>query len=314
MDNLETNTLIAQSSGISAIIEVTKEATFNPIITIDTKQLGDKTLPAQIPLHFDPESHLLCSITSQLDDYRNTPKHRTGVSVTNNLASFINLVNYHKVDETVIFALADMPSPNLLAVIDYHSKTHQPNNLKHKILYNFPLTTEFKTWLQFNNKSLSQEEFATFLEAQITELAAPTADEITKYCALFYKKHIAEPVELLELAKSIEININSNVKNGQNTATGEKTIIYTEQHEGANTKTGETVTVPSLFMVSVAPFVDGALVRIPARLAYKVTRGEVKWTYTLFRPDDYLKEQVLKDLDKAQVETALEAFQAQPEI
>jgi hypothetical protein len=41
--------------------------------------------------------------------------------------------------------------------------------------------------------------------------------------------------------------------------------------------------------------------------------GAVAWFYQLYRPDIYITDQVIRDLDRAASETDLPAFQGSPE-
>lgn len=314
MNDQEYTALESQPSGINAIIEVAQQAKTYQIIDVDTSKLGHDGMPKSVPLLYRPSQEKVISIADELKLYANKPHDRRGKARAANLESFIQLVNYHKIECSVIFAESNMPSPHLIAVIDYHSADHKANNLKHKIHYDFPVTDEYRKWLSQSGNAMSQSDFALFLDHQIVELASPTEEEIALYCGLFHKKHIAEPTEMLELAKNLEINVQHNVKNGNDVTTGEKTIIFTETHENAEkNKDGDPVEVPSLFMVSVPAFVDGDHVRIPARLSYKISRGQIEWTYELFRPNDLLKQQVKTDLQSAITQTTLIAFEGTPE-
>lgn len=307
MDN---HTLETQASSVTAIIDIAKEANEAQIVTITTKHLNDTGLPSEIPLLYKPSLEQLTPIADVLNHYRETPKNRTGIANVSNLESFISLTTRHKDDDSVIFADSNMPAPFLMAVIDYHTTERKANNLAHKILYKFPITKEYNAWLNMDSEPMSQEEFAEFLEIRVPELASATQEEIKLYSKYFNNQRFAEPTELLQLAKQLDINVSNKVTNGQNLATGEKTIIFTE--EQTNTK-GQALDVPSLFMVSVPAFVDGAYIRIPTRLRFKVRGGTIKWTYLMFRPEDFLKEQVKKDLALAATSTGLPTFEGNPE-
>ncbi|TIN90391.1 MAG: DUF2303 family protein, partial [Mesorhizobium sp.] len=67
-------------------------------------------------------------------------------------------------------------------------------NRSHRIVYAFPLTEEFKAWVNGNAKPMAQDVFAAFLEEHAAELAAPTDGERSEYERLFNEK-MATPSE-----------------------------------------------------------------------------------------------------------------------
>ena len=175
--------------------------------------------------------------------------------------------------------------------------------------YDFPLTDEFKVWIEGNGKAMKQGDFARFLEEHAAELVSPDAGEVADYERLF-KERFATPAEVMTLARELEVFVGHHVKRVERPKSGERTAIFVE--EQTNSK-GEAVDIPGIFMVSVQAFMDGGTVRIPARLRYRVTGGEIVWFYDLYRWEFWLRNQVVSDLDKAAKETGLPAYEGSPE-
>jgi len=249
-----------------------------------------------------------------LDDYfrahRNAPERRTGTARVTTLESFCGLVNRHKDAHSVIFAKTDWPSPKLTSVIDYHEmESGKARFGTHRIEYAFPLTDEFKAWMKWNGELIEQGQFAIFLEEHAAELSAPNDAEKSEYERLF-KERFAAPLEIVNLSRNLEIHIGHRVKRAERLQTGERTVQFETEH---TTAAGQAVDIPGIFMVAVCAFIDGKVIRIPARLRYRVDGGDIKWSYQLYRAAHWLRVKVQHDLEDATKATGLPAFEGEPE-
>lgn len=294
---------------LDRLVQLGREATNIEIVTLETSEeiVG---LPKRIPvaLHRGPTPKL-AGVKELIEPYRTAPEHRAGKAKADNLQSFIDLVNRHKDDHSVIFANTSLPEPKLTAVIDYHQIDHVARFAKHTIEYGFPVTEEYKAWSGANGEKLGQAEFANFLEDRIAELASPLPAEESEYERLF-KTKFGLPNEIIELSRGLQVNVAANVKNAVTLQSGEGEITFVEEHYANN---GEKLIVPGLFIISVPAFEDGEPVRIPVRLRYRANGGVLKWFYQLYRPDFWLRQQIKNDLERAAKETGLPAYEGAPE-
>jgi len=265
------------------------------------------SVPAMLRTGAAPE---LISVRGELERWRVAPERRMGNAKVTTLQSFEDLVNRHKDDDSAIFAQTAWPSPALTAIIDYHQADHTARFGKHRVTYDFPLTDEFKAWIAMNDKAMPQSDFAAFLEDHAAELAAPFDSERTEYEALF-KERLATPAELIDLSRSLEVFVNAKAKRGERLQSGERVVEFTTEHMNGK---GEKIDVPGVFMVSVPAFVDGDPLRIPARLRYRVTGGDIVWFYALYRWEFWLRAQVQADLAHAAKATELPAYEGAPEV
>lgn len=274
-------------------------------------------LPKAVPVAISKTGELK-SVKSLVDEWRVDPERRTGTAQVDTLQSFIDLTNYHKDGDSALFGATAFPSVKLTAVIDYHrgarvddggGAAHQARWMRHKIVYAFPLTEEFKAWMGQDGKPMEQATFAAFLEEHAAELAAPFDGEKSEYEPLF-KERFAAPAELIDLSRRLEIFVNSKFQRAERLQTGERTVVFESEHVNGK---GEPVTLPGIFMVAVPAWLDGAPVRIPARLRYRAGGGTVTWFYDLYRPEFWLRNQVIDDLTRASKETALPAYLGAPE-
>ena len=185
----------------------------------------------------------------------------------------------------------------------------EPGHGAHRIEYAFPVTDELTAWMKQNAAPFDQSEFATFLEEHAAELAAPSNGERAEFESLF-KAKFATPAELIALSRDLEVHVAGKWKQGVRLQSGERVVEVVEEHMNGK---GEPITVPGLFMVSVAAFLDGENVRIPARLRYRIAGGSIVWFYQLYRPEFWIRARVRDDLAKAADATNLPAFEGAPE-
>lgn len=295
---------------VESIAELAKHAAGATILHVPTDGLGDG-LPPNVPILFDhrPNGVGLKALKDEIERFRIEPERRLGTAHAATLKSFIDLINYHKDGSSALFAKAEWPAPNLTAVIDYHTAEHEPRHLMHRVAYEFPVTDEFKAWIERDGKPFSQAEFAAFIEEHAAELASPLTAEKNEYEGLF-KTQFATPSVMVALSRGLQVNVESVVKNAVTLQSGEGEIQFVEEHLD---KRGEKLTVPGLFMVSVPAFLDGDPIRLPARLRYRVAGGKVSWHYQLYRWKFWLRDRVQKDLGEVERETAIKAFEGSPE-
>lgn len=309
MANVNASPLDAHA--IELIEKLTTESVKPEIIPVGTSGLG-AGLPAVVPVGFDRKKQEFISLKSGIEEYRNAPARRRGTAQAGTLRSFIELVIRHKDDQSALFGKTSWPDPKLTAVLNYDSAEGAARYRDHRVEYAFPLTKEFKSWVDGDGEKnkRDQVEFAIFLEEHSAEVAEVDALEKKTYEPLF-REIFASPSELIALSRQLEVYVQSSAKQGVRLSSGERVIEFSEQHMNGK---GEAVVIPGIFMVSVPAFVDGALVRIPARLRYRVVGSAVKWHYELYRWESFLRDAVEAALAKASEDTGLPAFDGAPEV
>jgi len=311
---------MASRDMLDRIVELGREAQGVQIIEL-TRPAGMIGVPEKIPVLFargvNPS---LKSIADQFEAYRLNPARRSGTAKTDTLQSFISLVKRHADTDSAIFVATKFPNVTLTAVIDYNrpAKTddatdktlaHEARFGKHRVQYAFPLTDEYKAWMEKDGKAFDQAEFAIFLEDHAAELAAPLDAEKSLYEPLF-KEKFALPLELITLSRELEIFVNAKIKQAVRVQSGERTIVFESEHVNSS---GEPVVVPGIFMISLPAWIDGNPVRIPVRIRHRVKDGAIIWFYQLYRAEFWLREQIINDAEEAAKETSLPVYLGSPE-
>lgn len=269
-----------------------------------------------------PEGFKLESIKKYLDEYRDRPERREGVARLQDLDSFIAHAVRFKDDHSALFAFRSEEKPSLTAVLDYHEKDHtgKPRFGKHRSFYEFPLSKEWRAWKVKDGaeNAMTQGEFAAFLEDRIVDVIGPPdwqsqlseADKRLRELVDQFGTAFAGPAKLLELARGLQVNANSVVKNAQSLTSGEAQIAYSEEHTDGS---GKPLKVPGAFLISIPVFEAGAPYRIPVRLRYRIAGPKIVWFYQIYRPDLSLEHAFREAIDKAKDETGLPLFLGTPE-
>jgi len=277
-------------------------------LTLNEKIPG---LPESIPVLINKQTGAMTGVKSLFELHRTHPERKSGTANVTTLESFIDLVDRHKTEDSVIFADTNWKAPTLTAVIDYHRKPSGGNAdfIQHRIHYAFPLSEEWQAWVKHDGTVMSQEDFAVFIEDHIQELSAPDSEEAEYYQEIFGFK-VAYPNELQALSRGLAVTVSQNVKSNVVLQSGEGEIVFEESHTD---RQGNKFTVPGLFILNIAPFFLGDTCRIPVRLRYRVRGGAAVWFYNIYRPDKHITEQVRRDLENAANTTGLPQFQGAPE-
>lgn len=269
-------------------------------------------LPTRFPIaikHGDQPS--LMSVKALAEEWRSHPDARVGIAKTLTLESFIALVNRHKIGDSAVFADTDWTKPRLTAVIDYHPVEYSDAaNGKHRVGYAFPLSEEWKAWVEGNGKPMEQADFAAMIEDRQAELSSPT--EATKiWMERDFQTTMATPAQLITLSRGLQVNVESKVKNFKTLQSGAGQVVFEETHNGAD---GLPITVPGLFAINIAPFFMGDKIEIPVRLRYRVKSGSIIWFYQIYRPDASITEAVRNAIIEVRSKTELPVYEGAPEM
>ncbi|MDX0213115.1 DUF2303 family protein [Sinorhizobium meliloti] len=269
-------------------------------------------VPWTIPVFVDRKSGAVSNVADLFERFREHPRRKSGTAKVATLESLISLIDRHKTEHSAIFAETNWEKPSITAVFDYHEAKNGglADNGKHRAHYEFPLSEEWKARVKINGKPLEQVEFAEFIEDHIAELSAPDSFEAEDFRGKFGFK-VAYPNELVALSRGLQVHAETRVKNNVVLQSGEGEITWDEEHRDAQ---GNKLTVPGMFILSIAPFFMGDPTRIPVRLRYRVSGGKVLWICQLYRPDVHITQQVMRDLERVANETELPHFQGSPEM
>lgn len=300
-----------KSASVQAIAQLAKDAAGARIGGLMWPE-APRGLPKDVPVaivHGDKPK--LESVGELFEEFRQFPARKAGTAKALTLGSLIELTNRHKTADTAIFANTEWRNPSIVTVVDYHAVAPEgdPAWLKHRISYTFPLSDPWKEWIEKNGKAMEQSDFAAFIEDHIGDLSSPEIGESTDYEDKFNTK-IATPAQLIELSRGLQVFAGTRVKNAITLQSGEAQLVFEETHTDAD---GKPLKVPGLFILQIAPFFQGELIRVPCRLRYRVAGSGLAWFFQIYRPDIAITDRVRTDLDILRRETDLPVFEGAPE-
>jgi uncharacterized protein YfdQ (DUF2303 family) len=305
-------TIHLDHGAIDKLSDLGKQASGLDVVRLDDLGGLGRGLPANAPIGIKKgEAPGTFSVKALIEEYRQFPARKAGTAKALTLDSLIELTNRHKIDDTAIFANTEWRNPSIITVVDYHAVAPEgdPAWLKHRISYTFPLSDPWKEWIEKNGKPMEQSDFAAFIEDHIADLSSPEVGEVTEYESKFGTK-IATPAQLIELSRGLQVFAGTKVKNAVTLQSGEAQVVFEETHTDAD---GKPLKVPGLFILSIAPFFMGDLVRVPVRLRYRVAGGGLVWFFQIYRPDLAITDRLRTDLDIIRKRTELPVFEGTPE-
>lgn len=251
------------------------------------------------------------------DEYRAHPERRTGTATLTRLESLIDHIKRFKDEDSVLYALDNRTAPRLTAVLDYHESGAggTPRFGEHRSVFAFPLSDEWRAWNAADGKKMSMIDFAAFLEDRIVDVELvedPTAlnEDIRRFIGATGLDRIAGPSKLMELAKGLQVNESSVIKQVHNMSSGEGQIRFESEHTDAS---GAPVDVPGLFIICVPVFAHDGYYRIAARLRYRKTNEGITFWYDLWRTDLVFDDAFDKACARVRDETGLPLLIGTPE-
>lgn len=262
-----------------------------------------------------PKGYEIHSLKKYLDEYLQAPERLKGCAILTDLKSLVAHVKRFQEASSVLFASANPEAPSLLCVFDY-ATGDAPRFGEHKALYRFPLSEEWKTWMEMDDKPFKkQEEFAQFIEDRIADIGDPdeSGKDALDFAELIHAQY-ASPSKLLSLSTNIDLRASMRASKKVNLGSGETQITYTEEHDARNDE--GPMKVPGAFLLNIPIFEgDEDRVMLPARLRYRLNKedGNVHWSYSIYRADRAFDTTLRERAEDAATKVALPLFFGAPE-
>ncbi len=305
---------IIESGPEGALLEQVRslvEEHLRPELINVTDPLSDVTIPAiltregveAVPAHV-------------FDDYLTAPRDRRGTANMTSLSSFIDHVQRFKSPHSAIFACDDRTRPALTAVLDYNpaGADSAPTHGRHRTTFAFPLSDEWKAWQAANDKKMGMADFAAFLEDRIVDVDADDAaasDEISRLITtLGGRRMVASPTKLIELSRGLAVHENAVIREAVKLSSGEGEVVFQSEHMDA---AGDRLTVPTMFLLAIPVFRNGAPYQVLARLRYRKGQNGLVFWYELSRTDRVFDHAFDEAVEQVQTATSLPVFRGAPE-
>ncbi len=202
-------------------------------------------------------------------------------------ASFVDYVVAFKQSHTVIFADVTEETATFRAILDYHAKPYEnpaslPDYCSHVATYATKETPEWKIWKSQDRKAMTQLQFATFVEDNMSlfqtpeDSGAPTA------------------AQLMEMVLDLNGHCDARFTSTQRLKDGQSRVSYEEDME---VKGGEMV-LPSFIVGGFPVLVGSANYQVSARLKTRIQERKLVIFYETINPYLILRD-AIKDAIKA---------------
>lgn len=196
--------------------------------------------------------------------------------------SFIEYVNRFKGDDTLIFASLDDAGAVFLAVLDYHEKDLTPRYLAHKAEFQTMQTPEFKVLLAVNKVSMSQVQFAEFLEENMRLFTEPAGAELLELVQTLYGK------------QDVRFDTATRLQSGANRLHYDEDV---ELRGSTSTKEG-TVELPKEVIAQAPLFLGGAPYVVRMRLKYRIDQRKLNLRLEIVDLQKMVRDALLKMVEQ----------------
>ncbi|RKG31466.1 DUF2303 family protein [Acinetobacter tianfuensis] len=193
---------------------------------------------------------------------------------------FIGYVNRFADKNSVIFV--NVLGGKIQAVLDYHEASpveEYGSNAKqrhclHKAIFNVEQTPEFKKIRDKSGESMSQSDFALFLEDVMPYINQPAA------------------AELYEIVSTLSAKTSVDFKSGIRTDNGQVSITYNENIDANAGREGK-LNIPEQIVFGIQVHRGGSHYALPARFRYRIKDGNLRMYYDL----DQLEKAIEKSME-----------------
>ena len=262
------------------------------------------------------------------------PFHRKGTAKLETLASLIDWTNRFKGETSALFANPDMAQPSLTCIADYHGEgagTIDPTtgdaaarHCHHRGLYKFPLSDEWKAWMQVSGHPLEKDQMGEFIEANAKDVMDPTpgiiagkeSDKLAPWenrlvrTAQQIEGRFGQLHQLLAMSRQFQVYETSDLKVSTNRDSGEAEIQFLNEHKTAD---GKPLNIPNLIIITIPVVRGGAPYRMPVRFRYRKSGASVKFILTVYNPEKAFEAAFEEAAAQARDETAVPLFYGTPE-
>ncbi|MCP1290908.1 YfdQ family protein [Chromobacterium sp. S0633] len=229
---------------------------------------------------------------TRLEDLREAPLRKKGITNLHQLDSFIDYVNRHKQTGTQVIVDADYAanSVKFKAIVNGDSQADTGFG-DHIVRFDPQTTVDWKNWTTNNGKKLDQMALATFLTNNIANIVETNPlDEQRKY---------PSAAEMLEFVTNLEMTSTVRYRSGTKVQNGQVQFEYVEE---GNDQTKGKLQMFERFGIGVVPYAGGQGYFIEAFLRFRINRdsGQLTIWFDLHRPDQVLEAATKQTIEQLQ--------------
>lgn len=234
-----------------------------------------------------------------LDAYLPRPVRRAGTTVLHDLPSFLAAVARARDEGTAIYVSGH--SLKAVAIFDHdHAGPDGEATARwasHRAELAIGFSPAWQAWNRVHGESLSQTDFATFIEDHVVDIVDPMeldAEHPVLALANVLGVAPAARAEVVAASRGLRLRAEINVAESITLESGETELVFGEKHTDAN---GGPLRVPSAFVLGF-PLFEGAIRDVMlVRLRYRRAQGapRVHWTATIYQREE-VRATAMRDL------------------
>lgn len=214
-----------------------------------------------------------------LEEYKAHPRRTAKTVRIKEAGDFVRYVQRFKTDDTTVYA--DLERRRFTAVIDHHG-AGKPGWCQHRATYDCPISGQWKTWIDRDGKTMTQTDFAAFIEDNLPDIIEPSSSDI------------------LTISRTLEAKKKVDFQSGVRLDNGEVQLTYNEEIKGTAGK--GSLDIPETFKLGIPVFEGGERYELEARLRYRLNEGRLAMWFDLLRPARLLEDAFSQTLEKVQTE------------
>lgn len=217
-----------------------------------------------------PPNYTAKNITDEVEKAQNIPNRKRGTVQLKDIASLLAYSNDQNAAR-MGYIYADPDTRTVTAVFNDHRDIGDAGWRDHKASYKAEYTPEFQKWLGKNGASMTQTEFAEFVEDNFADITEPAAQH------------------MLDMATTIQAKTDINFSSAKRLQNGQVQLQYTETIDARAGANG-ALEIPKEFTLGLRIFKNGGGYRLKARLKYRLNAGTLKFWYELDRPERSIED------------------------
>jgi uncharacterized protein YfdQ (DUF2303 family) len=247
---------------------------FSEIITIAQKAMKPEPIAVggTERLLFLPANEHEGAKIVDLDQYAPplVPRRKSGTIVVFSVHAFNNILFANKDAGTQrVYLDQNLAGPVITGVMNDHGE-EGPGWRDFRCVIQFRETVQWKKWRAIDGKMLSQEDFAEFIEQNITDIFDPPGAQML------------EIVTYLQATRSVDFKSALSLSNGQ---------VQLQNIESVDAKVGAgQLAIPAEFTLALMPIQGADTFKIPARFRYRIVDGKLRLGLKLLRIEEVMDQ------------------------
>lgn len=195
--------------------------------------------------------------------------------------SFAQYISKHKATNTEIYV--DIDSHKAEAILDWHGDTG-PGWGVHRAVLHFWMDKAWREWKDKNRQTMSQTQFAEFLEDNRDDIVSPAAASVMEACS------------------NLHVTTSASFSSKVNLADGTTAFSYTEEQKSGQVK------VPQEITLQLSPFQGVQPYAVTARIRTAIKDQKLTFKFIMDRPHLIIENAVKAEIAKIEVQTGLTVF------